>query len=446
MYSGDLILTVPGGKFDATGLQQLAGTSVAELTHFRHIERPKDWDLPALTALFELLRLPPGMAHLVVTQGKEEPIQQLHITIFELVEKLVLMQQKLKGGLIFWDRTLMTDTEVQDLVSRLNETRAFLESLLVYTSPGKLKNFRYDAQDVKSHRSGLDSLDRITSLQELVADLGSTASFLSTAAAVLNAENEWVDKMKVTRDEILTQLGDPDKRDETTFRQQAQYKLDDLKKAYIKTYLTMHAKARLSVSEDRRKRDLMKDERLKVLQKLSIIELMPRQHLTNFQDRLVMLKSCFDLTEPRMDVSPVCPDCDYKPNTEPSIVAGMVLDGLDNELDELVANWTQTLLTNLEDPITKDHLELLKPESRNLVNGFIQERSLPDDLEQDFIHALGEVLSGLQKVLVKTTDLRVALLAGGSPATPTEMKERFEKYLDTLTKGKEPAKVRIVLE
>ena len=68
------------------------------------------------------------------------------------------------------------------------------------------------------------------------------------------------------------------------------------------------------------------------------------------------------------------------------------------------------------------------------------------ELDQAFIHAMGEVLSGLQKVPVKTKDLRAALLSGGSPATPAEMKKRFEEYLDKLTKGKEPGKVRIVLE
>ena len=446
VYSGDLILSVPGGKFDATGLQQLAAASVAELTQFRHIERPKDWNLPALTALFELLRLPPGMAQLVVTQGKEEPIQQLHMTISELVEKLVLMQQKLQGGLIFWDQTLMSEREVQDLSTRLNETKVFLESLLAYTSLGKLKNFRYNTQDVLSHRSGLESLDNITSILELVADLGSTTSFLSTAAAVLNVEHEWINKMRMTRDEILAQLNDPDERSAATFRQQAQYKLDDLKQDYIQTYLEMHAKARLSVNEDMRKRDLMNDERLRVLQKLSTIELMPRQHLINFQDRFAMLKSCFALTEQSMDVSPVCPDCDYKPNAEAFVAAGMELNGLDNELDELVATWTQTLLTNLEDPSAKENLDLLRPEARKLVNRFIQEQTLPDDLDQDFIDALREALSGLQKVLVRSAELRAALLAGGAPASPAEMKIRFEKYLDSLTKGKEPGKVRIVLE
>ena len=130
----------------------------------------------------------------------------------------------------------------------------------------------------------------------------------------------------------------------------------------------------------------------------------------------------------------------------PVAPAGTMLDSLDSELDKLVDSWAQTLLANLEDPTTKGNLDLLKPELKKLVKGFIKKRVLPDDMGQDFIQALQEVLSGLEKVSVKTADMRAALLAGGSPATPAEMKNRFEEYLDELTKGKEPGKVRIVLE
>ena len=446
VYSGDLVLAIPGLKFHATDLPQLAGTSVDELTQFKHIEQPKDWNLPALKALFELLDVAPGKAQ-IVTQGEGKPIQELQKAISESVERLVLVQQSLQSGLPFWGRNLLDDEDVQKLRARLNKTQGFLESNQAYTSLGKLKNFRYNAQDITSHQDGFNSLAEIESLQDLVTDLGSTASFLSTAEAVLPTEHEWVGKVKRARDEVHAQLGDPDKRGASTFRQKTQRKLTDLKKAYIQTYLGMHAKARLGVNEDRRKTNLMGDNRLKALQKLSTIELMPRQHLSDFQNRLAGLESCFALTEQEMAASPVCPHCSYKPGTEPSTApVGTVLDDLDDELDKLVANWTQTLLSNLEDPTTKDNLDLLKPEPKKLVNGFINKRVLPDELNQDFIHALSEVLAGLQKVPVKTADLRAALLSGGSPATPAEMKKRFEEYLDALTKGKEPGKVRIVLE
>ena len=446
VYSGHLVLAIPGRKFDAVGLSQLAATAVDELTQFKYIERPKDWDLLALRALFELLGLTPGMAQLV-THGKDEPVQELQKAVARAVEKLVMAQQSLQSGLLFWGRNLLAEEEGQKLRTRLDKTKAFLESLQAYTSPGKLKNFRYDAQKVTTHWEGLHCLDEIESLQGLVADLGSTASFLSTAEAVLHAEHEWVGKMKMARDEVLAQLGDPDKRSAAAFRRQTRRRLADLKKAYVQTYLGLHAKARLGVNEDKRKTGLMGDKRLKALQELSDIELMPRQHLIDFQNRLAGLKSCFALTEQDMAAAPVCPHCGYKPGAERTATpAGAVLDGLDDELDELAANWTRTLLTNLEDSATKDNLALLKPEPRNLVNGFIQKRGLPDDLDPNFIHALREVLSGLQKVSVKTADLRAALLSGGSPAMPAEMKKRFDEYLDELVKGKEPGKVRIVLE
>ncbi|MBE0643403.1 MAG: hypothetical protein IH600_04935 [Bacteroidetes bacterium] len=39
-----------------------------------------------------------------------------------------------------------------------------------------------------------------------------------------------------------------------------------------------------------------------------------------------------------------------------------------------------------------------------------------------------------------------ALLTGGSPATQTEIRKRFEEYLNGITMGTEPGKIWIVLE
>ncbi len=448
VYKGVLVLAVMGDKFDAMKLPQLAGTGIDTLVQFKHIEKPKDWNVQALEALFELLGLTPGMAQLI-TQSKEEPVQALQKAVAATVERLVLVQQSLQTGLFFWSRRLLSEDEIKDVRAKLEATKSFLESLQAYTTTGKLKNFRYDASAVSAHRASLDRLAEIKSLEELVVDLGATAAYLSTAEAVLPTGHEWIEKMKTARDEILAQISDPAKRGAATFRQQAQRKLGDLKKAYLLSYLSMHTKARLGVNEDKRKAQLMADQRLKELQKISTIGLMPRQHLLDFQNRLAGLKSCFALTEQELEASPVCKHCNFKPETEsrpggPPAVA--LLDALDEELDKLVENWTQTLTANLEDPTTQGNLNLLKAGPRKLVDGFLKKRALPDDLDQDFIHALQEALSGLTKVSVKIADLRDALLAGGSPATPGEMRKRFEEYLEGLTKGKEPGKVRIVLE
>ena len=358
-----------------------------------------------------------------------------------------MAKQALQSKFVFWGKSILDDSTLSIHHLSLDRLKDFLESLQAFNSPGKLKNFRYDASEVTSHRDELNSLAEIKSLEELVVDLGSTASYLSTAEAVLPAGHEWTDKMRRARDEISAQIGDRAKRNSTAFRQQTQRKLADLKKAYLIVYLAMHAKARLGVNEDKRKAALTKDHRQEILKRLVTIDLMPRQQLIVFQEKLNKLQSCFALTEKEMEASPVCPHCNFKPGAEPPTApAATTLDALDGDLDKLVENWTQTLLANLEDPTTKDNLSLLKPEPGKLVDGFIKKRTLPDDISQDFIHALQEVLSGLTKVSVKIAEQRDALLSGGSPATPAEMRKRFEEYLDQLTKGKEPGKVRIVLE
>jgi hypothetical protein len=119
---------------------------------------------------------------------------------------------------------------------------------------------------------------------------------------------------------------------------------------------------------------------------------------------------------------------------------------MDSDLDAMVGKWTLALLGNLEDPITQTHMDLLKVDDREPLETFIKSRDLPVPLDTNFVHALKEVLSGLVKVSIKAQDLQKALQIESGPATPAEIKKRFDDYIDQLTKGKDPAKVRIVLE
>ena len=95
---------------------------------------------------------------------------------------------------------------------------------------------------------------------------------------------------------------------------------------------------------------------------------------------------------------------------------------------------------------TQTNMDLLKIDDREPLEAFIKSRELPVPLDSNFVHALKEVLSGLVKVTIAVTELQTALQITDGPATPEEMKKRFEEYIDQLIKGKDPAKVRIVLE
>ena len=445
VYSGDIVLSIPGKKFDATGLQQLAATGMDELVRFKHLEQPKEWNLPALKALFELLGMTPGMAQLV-TQGKDEPVQNLQQAVGKIVKRIVMTRQTLREGLSFWGLDLLAGTDLANQASGLDEAKGFFESLQAYSSPGKLKNFRYSAPEVLAHEKAVKALDELDALREFIMDHSPTASWLSTAEAVLPAEHEWSARVRSAKCEVTEEIQNALRTPHFALPTIGT-KLQKLKKDYTVAYISLHTKARLGVNDDKRKAGLLNDQRLQTLLKLAGIDLMPRQQLTDYQNRLAGLKSCFALTEQNLDASPICPHCGFRPSVETGAAAGsQMIDQMDAQLDAMVAAWTSTILSNLEDPITQANMDLLKIDDREPLEAFIKSKELPVPLDSNFVHALKEVLSGLVKVTVKAQELQQALQVTDGPATPAEMKKRFEEYIDQLTKGKDPAKVRIVLE
>lgn len=445
VYSGDIVISIPGKKFDATGLQQLAATDMDELVRFKHLEQPKEWNLPALMALFELLGMTPGMAQLV-TQGKDEPVQSLLQAVDKIVKRIVMAQQALREGLSFWGLDLLATTDLTSHADGWDKAKDFFESLQAYSSPGKLKNFRYSASEVLAHEKAVKALDELDALCEFIMDHGPAASWFSSAEAALPEEHDWVNRIKATRQDVLDTLRQADLTKLAGLSQSIGANLQKLKKDYIIAYMGLHTKARLGVNDDRRKASLLNDRRLQILLKLAVIDLMPRQQLTDYQNHLADLKSCFELTEQNLEVSPICPHCRFRPMEKIVASASQQIDLMDEQLDHLVEQWTKTLLNNLDDPMTQANVkELLHEGDRLIIQSFIDSKELPDPVDGHFVQTLKTVLSGLQKMPIKKEEfLKIISILG--PSTPNEIKQAVNDYIDKLTKGTDQAKVRIVIE
>ena len=470
VYSGDIVLSIPGKKFDATGLQQLAATGMDELVRFKHLEQPKEWNLPALKALFELLGMTPGMAQLV-TQGKDEPVQNLQQAVGKIVKRIVMTQQTLREGLSFWGLDLLAGTDLSSQASGLDEAKGFFESLQAYSSPGKLKNFRYSAPEVLAHEKAVKALDELDALREFIMDHSPTAAWLATAEASASRGSEfrvtgseskpqgldlWVDQVKAIRGDVLDSINSELKTQNPQLARlssEVGEKLKKLKRDYINQYISLHARARLGVNDDKRKAGLLNDQRLQTLLKLAGIDLMPRQQLTDYQNRLAGLKSCFALTEQNLETTPACPHCQFRPAAEIGVLGSgfgvsgsQQLDQMDEQLDRIIEQWTKTLLNNLDDLTIQANVnELLHEDDKQTVKAFMDSKELPEPVDVNFVQTLKTILAGLQKVSVKKADL-LKIVTDLGPSTPNEIKQAVSDYVDSLTKGKDQNKVRIVLE
>lgn len=177
--------------------------------------------------------------------------------------------------------------------------------------------------------------------------------------------------------------------------------------------------------------------------------MMPTPQLRDFENKLFALKTCFQLGRPDLESDPLCPHCGFRPTEEPAsgAIAKKTLADLDETLDAIVRGWTDTLRTNLEDPTVSGNIELVTdPGGKRELQGFLKSKILPDPVSPAFVKALQEVLGGLQPVTFGSADLQAALSDGGLPCTVNDLKERFDRYLANLTKGKDASKVRILIK
>jgi hypothetical protein len=177
------------------------------------------------------------------------------------------------------------------------------------------------------------------------------------------------------------------------------------------------------------------------------VSLLSHSTFSELQSRLGKVQTCFTLVKDDLEASPICPHCNFRPQEENlGASGGAVLDQIDQQLDALLENWTKTLLENLDDPTAKKSIKLLPDEQREAVDTFLNGKKLSEKISNDLVQGMQTALSGLIAISVKPADLLDALSDGGAPSTVEQIQTRFEKFVQKITRGKEPAKVRLVID
>jgi len=446
VYAGDIILAIPGKKFDATNLRDMSGTPMETLTQFKHIEKPKDWNVAGLKALFELFDLAPGSVNALM-QGNAETVQHLQVGINQTLDKTIMTQQILRNGMFFWKTPIYEEAVEKSFIDRVAEFKEFLDSLGRFNTLGKLKNLTLSAEEIRSCQAHLDLVVDLRTMKDILDDLAGLINWLIQAVAYKNIQDPWVENVYALKQDALGAIRSTDVDDLREKRRGYQRQMQSLKDSYIQDYLAMHHKARLDAAGDQHKAKLINDARFKSLDHLAIIELLPQQELHALKEELGQLKSCFSLKEADLQQSPICPHCDFKPSESgAAIAAEQRLKHIDAELDRILEHWKQTLLENLSDPVIQADLSLLDESQTMMIQHFLDAKEFPVPLDQYFVHPLQEVLSGLEKVAMRMALVRAALRGGSGAATAQEIKLRFSGHVDQLMKGKNPDKVRFVIE
>lgn len=442
----NVTLALPGRKLDASNLKEAARLPISELASFRNVQRPRHFDAGVLRELFRLLELPEALA-LEVEQGSDAAVQQLQSAVSDRLERIVVLRRGLAEGFEFWGQSLLDAAERSRAEQALERLQKLFDSLQVYTSPARLKGFQHKAADIASHSADMQGVRDLESLKRLLDEVGPPGGYLMAADALLPSDHPWRESLRTERDALLGDLQHPEMRVGPKLRSRLRETLERLKEEYVAAYMELHRRHRLDAKEESRRARVLASRELGRLRRLASLAHLPSAQLEDLENRLSRLKPCSSLTGDRLARQCVCPECNYRPGEEPEASpAGARLERLEEELARLHEEWTRTLVSELGDPMVRQNLELLTPSARRRVEDFVASGELPVSIDNDFLEAAGDALSGLERVSLNMSDVTQALVDGGLPCTPDELQARFSRLVEGRTRGKDSARVRVVLD
>ena len=122
-----------------------------------------------------------------------------------------------------------------------------------------------------------------------------------------------------------------------------------------------------------------------------------------------------------------------------------LLDNLEIRIDDLLAEWTKTLLDTISDPIVASQKTFLSAEQQKAINDFISSGNLPQRVDDFFVKAISALLKGFDPVVIDSDDL-MAKLEHLPPMDEDSFKAKVNELISTYTKGKDAGKLRIVVK
>jgi hypothetical protein len=454
--AGEIVLSVAGIKYDASKLSDLARAGIDNLIKFKHLEQSKEYNLPCMQALFSMFNLSSGKASLIATQGDQTSVADLQTEVQRTVKRIVETKNEIRDGdltsssIRFWDFNILEMIDLKNEINSLDNAKTFFESLERFDSPGKLKNLCLSVGDIRKHEGVLNTLDILDALLIFSNKNSSLVSWVKEALNVLTPSDAWAEKAEKTQKELkesFLALYPVTAHGIKTIASDFVQKIESLKAEYIVKYSSWHSAVRLNTNEEKKKTQALRDVRLIALENLSQINILPKRQIEEYKKSMESLVSCSQLSSTDLKKSPVCPYCHYNPLADGTNGgASKKLEEAENTLENMVADWTETLLKNLNIPWVKENMNLLRPEYKTIMENFVAKGKLPSPINDDFIIALKEALTSLIKVSIKIEDIYKILQQTGGSVTHGELRDIFNAYIDKLIEGKEANKVRIIVD
>lgn len=441
--SGHAVIALKNDTLTASNLGIVPKTDLMDIYQFKYISKPKTLQLAELIHLFEILGLPSGLIN--NPDQQENGLEQLLAKIKEIVDLAVRAAGKLNGNFELWGEPLIAE----HIVSKYRESGKrvldmFDNFATRFNKVAKLPNFTYTKEQIDQIADDIQNVKIILEYDTF------KSKCLADVTYIMNIE--MMNLNSTLKDEInAAKLNFRQIRDDIPKEMSGDYAAADVKNAlskvkehYINVYFDEHNKKRLGVTDGRRKSEIISSAKLANLKRLKTLSIFSSGKIDSLEKDLADLKICYELTPEMLKTAHFCTKCNFLMGENEVSVKGK-LDAIEERIDKLTSEWTETLYNTLSDPILEAQMKYLSPQQHTAINAFVKAKALPEKVDKFFVDAVGTLLSGFEPVVIEGEDI-ADKLAGLGPCNVTAFKQKFSDIVDTYTKGKDMTKLRIIVK
>ena len=443
VYTGRAVITLKNGVIlSASNLDSIPKMNAMDIYEWKLIQKPKDLPLAELMRLFEILDLPEGLIR--SESSREAGVAKLMDKARELVSSAVSVKAKLDGDFSLWGEPLIAahfTAKYSDAAKRVQEMFSNFHSR--FNTVPKLNNFTYSRAEVDALFDDIAAINTVLEYDIFKSECKDIVNYLMNIEPapigdelkqrIRNAK----DAFRKIRDEIAN-----GKYGETAAKELRE-EISAIKDSYIDFYFEEHRRRRLDVKAGKSKSDLINSTKYTNMGRMAGIEILSESKLTAIRSELAELKICIELTPEMLKTTPYCQKCLFQLGGTDPLVNGAV-DKIEDRLDSLMQEWTNTLLNTISDPLVLTQKAFLKPEQQKAIDGFLNARAIPEIVDTFFVGALIALLEGFDVITIDGEELLDKLSALG-PCDLDAFNSKVGELVAGYAKGKDKSKLRIIV-
>jgi hypothetical protein len=351
-------------------------------------------------------------------------------------KRTVTLLSKIQGGYMFKGIEIVNTEQAAKYRQKFSAFSGFCDKLTNYTSEAKIKNFNYSTDDLNRMLPVKVEVEQLEKLLNQLALLNDEITYLQQCRQYITDTDF---KSDVT--EIINQLPEVVGANDESRQEAYKVQLIALKERYAGWYLDLYLRYRISQKDHSQKIALLDSDENAICNVLRDADFLSSGQYLQWLNKINKLQPADSrvnknllLTAPYQDFNPV----------EYDGIPVMNVKQLKMELEELLAQWTDTLKETLDDPMVKKKMNLLDESTQKLLDDFKSGAvQLAKDNALRIRNAIIDLHKGLEKVELSIESMKSAF---SKPLTPDEAIEAFKTYINQVAKGKERDKIRIILK